>query len=166
MYTYRCADSITSLRGATYNHFHWTTNLQTSVYILFLSCFLLCIPESHRPKLAYCLVAWLKNKILFYSVYSVSLSEVHVIAWLGSTVHSVSAVYSSTVLPDSDDTAFPTCSANDEHETHPNKVSYCVYTKYDIVLNTQTDTSTSVYGMRSTLTLAAMAIFQTIVNAK
>lgn len=39
-------------------------------------------------------------------------------------VHSVSAVYSSTVLPDSDDTAFPRCSADDEHETHPNKVSY------------------------------------------
>jgi len=30
--------------------------------------------------------------------------------------HSVSAVYSSTVLPDSNDTAFPTCSADDEHE--------------------------------------------------
>jgi len=31
MYTYRCANTITSLRGATHWPFSWTTNLQTSV---------------------------------------------------------------------------------------------------------------------------------------
>ena len=36
----------------------------------FLGCvFLLCVPVSHRPKLACCLVAWLKNKILFSSIH-------------------------------------------------------------------------------------------------
>ena len=38
-----------------------------------LLCFLLCVPESHRPKLACCLVAWLKNEILFYSILPASM---------------------------------------------------------------------------------------------
>jgi len=45
-------------------------NMCTACY---LSCFLLCVPESHRPKLACCLVAWLKNKILFYSILFYSI---------------------------------------------------------------------------------------------